>query len=121
MRRQLSSDAGSPADRSASPRSSLSFGSSAASGEGDGTVLNADQLDQKLRRLKLRRSANAASGRDGYAGQRVTEHENALILAQAAGALTPRRALGFKVVKRANMSSASNISLLDFPNGLYMA
>lgn len=69
--------------------------------------VNADQLDNRLRRLSLQVEHGAVNRRPA-AGQRVSDYENAL---------TPPstwQALGFKVVRRSG--SSAGIQLTDFPN-----
>lgn len=44
-------------------------------------------------------------------GQRISEYENAMIQQ------TPKRALGFKIVKSAHSDNSSGVNILDFPNG----
>lgn len=71
-------------------------------------AVDADQLDEKLRGLSLRGNTSATRRRP-VAGQRVSEHENALTPP------TPRQALGFKVIRRGDSSNGAQLT--DFPNG----
>ncbi|KAH8681565.1 F-box and WD domain protein [Xylariales sp. PMI_506] len=64
--------------------------------------VNADQLDERLRGLNFDRNSQTP-------GQRISDYENALTPA------TPRQALGFKVIKRANHVT-DGPQLADFPN-----
>ncbi|QPH16271.1 hypothetical protein C2857_000875 [Epichloe festucae Fl1] len=70
-------------------------------------AVDADQLDENLRGLSLRGKTSAAR-RWPVAGQRVSEHENALTPP------TPRHALGFKVIRRSDSSNGAQLT--DFPN-----
>lgn len=88
--------------RSASPRS-VSDGR-----RGSVDAVDADKLDEKLRGLSLHSKAHAARRRPA-AGQRVSDHENALTPP------TPRQALGFKVIRRSDSSDGPQLT--DFPNG----
>lgn len=71
-------------------------------------AVDADKLDEKLRGLSLHTRSNAARRRPA-AGQRVSDHENALTPP------TPRQALGFKVIRRSDSSDGPQLT--DFPNG----
>ncbi|RYO81057.1 hypothetical protein DL766_010370 [Monosporascus sp. MC13-8B] len=66
-----------------------------------------DFLDERLRGLNV--PAPSSTGRPAPRGQRISEYENALALS------TPRKALGFTVVKRADAESGG-FQLSDFPN-----
>ncbi|KAK2591613.1 hypothetical protein QQS21_010682 [Conoideocrella luteorostrata] len=72
-------------------------------------AVDAGKLDEKLRGLSLHGKANAA-GRRPAAGQRVSDHENALTPP------TPRQALGFKVIRRSDSSEGTQLT--HFPNEL---
>jgi len=76
-------------------------------------AVDANQLDEKLRRLGLSLPARAdVASRRPAAGQRVSDHENALTPP------APRQASGFKVIRRADSSSnGAVVQLADFPNG----
>lgn len=69
--------------------------------------VDADRLDEKLRGLSLREGSGGR--RRPAAGQRIFDYENALTPP------TPRRAMGFKVIKRSD--SSNGVQLTDFPNG----
>lgn len=74
--------------------------------------VNADQLDEKLRGLRLR---NAKGSRQykllaSAPGQRIADYENALTPP------TPKQALGFKVTKRSSGEPGGTL-LTDIPNG----
>ncbi|KAM0321698.1 hypothetical protein ACHAQA_009937 [Verticillium albo-atrum] len=69
--------------------------------------VNAIQLDERLRRLSDRSGQSEA--RRCVAGQRITDYENAMTPS------TPRQALGFKVIKRAD-SRSDGVQISDFPN-----
>lgn len=71
--------------------------------------LDADQLDEKLRRLSLGKPSGAHAT---IPGQRISDYENAITPP------TPRQALGFKVIKRAD-GRCDGMQLTDFPNGSY--
>ncbi|KAL7949925.1 hypothetical protein V8C42DRAFT_308991 [Trichoderma barbatum] len=73
---------------------------------GDDAGVNADQLDEKLRRLSL---DEALDDRTSVPGQRISEYEKALT-SQAA-----KQSLGFQVVKRSEPRS-DGIRLDNFPN-----
>lgn len=102
LHRVRSTDSGSDS-RSASPRSVGDRQRDSVDG------VDADKLDEKLRGLSLRGKSNAARRRLA-AGQRISDHENALTPP------TPRQALGFKVIRRRSDSS-DGTQLTDFPNG----
>ncbi|KAI1852503.1 hypothetical protein JX266_002681 [Neoarthrinium moseri] len=88
--------------RSTSPQpvSLLAAGCDGASASADG--VNAGQLEKRLRRLSLEDTLQAP-------GHRISEYENALTPS------TPRQALGFKVIRRANPQH-DGPQLADFPN-----
>ncbi|KAI0014463.1 hypothetical protein F4779DRAFT_559943 [Xylariaceae sp. FL0662B] len=90
---------------SMSPRSAA-VGPNAVDGDGGGGV-NADFLQERLRRLNVHDQQNARSPRP--LGQRVSEYENALTPS------IPRQPLGFMVTKRAN-TRPDSVNLADFPN-----
>jgi hypothetical protein len=69
--------------------------------------VDADLLDEELRRLSLRHHSSA---QPSAPGQRISEYENAMTPP------TPKKALGFKVIKRFETSS-DGVLLEDFPNG----
>ncbi|RYP18763.1 hypothetical protein DL767_009763 [Monosporascus sp. MG133] len=69
--------------------------------------VNPDSLDERLRGLNV--PTPSSTGQPTLRGQRISEYENALALS------TPRKALGFTVVKRAGTESGG-IQLSDFPN-----
>ncbi|KAG5976546.1 hypothetical protein E4U55_007294 [Claviceps digitariae] len=71
-------------------------------------AVDANQLDEKLLGLSFHAKANVAS-RQSAAGQRVSDYENALTPP------TPKRAAGFKVIRRVD-SSSNGTQLADFPN-----
>ncbi|ORY65073.1 uncharacterized protein BCR38DRAFT_340950 [Pseudomassariella vexata] len=81
--------------RSASPQSVPSTSNAYIPG------VAAQQLDARLRGLKV--------GQLKTPGARISQYENALTPS------TPRQALGFKVIKRAD-ASEDGVQLLDFPN-----
>ncbi|KAK9784629.1 putative F-box domain-containing protein [Seiridium cardinale] len=81
---------------------SASSGGSRGSAYASGPGVNADQLDKELRGLKVHDPSSTP-------GQRIFEYENALTPS------TPRQALGFKVIKRANPLS-DGPQLAEFPN-----
>ncbi|KAL3590245.1 hypothetical protein FPOAC2_12432 [Fusarium poae] len=68
--------------------------------------VDADLLDEELRRLSLRHHSSA---QPSAPGQRISEYENAMTPP------TPKKALGFKVIKRFETSS-DGVLLEDFPN-----
>ncbi len=97
-----------------SAASSSSRSSSARSPRRDSADdgVDADQLDEKLRGLRLR-SAKGSRRNNILAsapGQRIADYENALTPP------TPKQALGFKVVKRAAGEPGGTL-LTDIPNG----
>ena len=83
--------------------------SSVPEGADDG--LDPDQLGRRL--LGLGSGRVSPNSQRVVAGQRVIEYENALLPA------APRRALGFKVVKRPDASN-DGMKLTDFPNGMLL-
>ena len=72
--------------------------------------VNGDSLEERLRGLNVS-AAPSAVGRSALFGQRISDYENAL------ASSTPRKVMGFKVVKRADTPS-DGIQLYDFPNGM---
>ncbi|CAF3538072.1 unnamed protein product [Fusarium graminearum] len=68
--------------------------------------VDADLLDEELRRLSLRHHSSA---QPSAPGQRISEYENAMTPP------TPKKALGFKVIKRFDVPSGG-VLLEDFPN-----
>ncbi|KAI1377672.1 hypothetical protein F4677DRAFT_415152 [Hypoxylon crocopeplum] len=89
---------------SVSPHSARGGSGVAANGEG----VNADSLQDRLRRLNdISKDSIAVVPKTP--GQRISEYENALTPA------VPRQALGFKVIKRADVGS-DGVQLVDFPN-----
>ncbi|KAB5577807.1 F-box domain-containing protein [Coniochaeta sp. 2T2.1] len=89
-------------------RSSSSSRSGRAAAAGSDAGLDADQLEERLRRLS-HGSHRSAGGRPSVAGQRISEYEKALTPS------VPRQALGFKVTKR-SQSPPDGVQLTDFPN-----
>ncbi|KAF4998875.1 hypothetical protein FDECE_11688 [Fusarium decemcellulare] len=75
---------------------------------GSGHDVDADLLDEELRRLSL---APHEAGRTPQLapGQRISEYENAMTPP------TPKKAMGFKVIKRTE-SPSDGVQLTDFPN-----
>ncbi|KAF4949350.1 hypothetical protein FSARC_13500, partial [Fusarium sarcochroum] len=71
-----------------------------------GHDVDADILDEELRRLSL---GPHSAGRPSAPGQRIAEYENAMTPP------TPKKALGFKVIKRSE-SPSDGVQLEDFPN-----
>jgi hypothetical protein len=69
--------------------------------------VDAQQLDERLRRLSI---SGKSSASQPTAGQRIRDYENALIPS------APRQALGFRVIKRSD-SASGGVQLNDFPNG----
>ncbi|RYP54652.1 hypothetical protein DL768_000588 [Monosporascus sp. mg162] len=69
--------------------------------------VNPDFLDERLRGLNV--PAPSSTGQPTLRGQRISEYENALALS------TPRKTLGFTVVRRADTESGGT-QLSDFPN-----
>ncbi|KAH6659568.1 hypothetical protein BKA67DRAFT_18292 [Truncatella angustata] len=96
-------DPGQPQHRhsSLSPHSIASQEESANASHHDHGI-SIDQLDEKLCRLNV-------EGNSLTPGQRIAEYERALT------PVTPKQALGFKVIKRANPST-DGPQLADFPN-----
>ncbi len=70
--------------------------------------VNPEFLEERLRRLNV--SVSSDIGRSSLPGQRISEYEKALAPS------TPRKALGFKVVRRPDTPS-DGVQLSDFPNG----
>lgn len=70
--------------------------------------IDANLLDEELRRLSL---DSLPTGPFTTAGQRISEYENAMTPP------TPKKALGFKIIKRSE-TSPDGIQLTDFPNGM---
>ncbi|KAJ9154806.1 F-box/WD repeat-containing protein pof10 [Pleurostoma richardsiae] len=93
-----------PRLRSASPRSVI-----AGAGDASGDGVSAGQLKERLRRLSGHNPHSPDHPKAAVPGQRVSEYENAI------SPSTPRRALGFKVVRRAEPPS-DGVQLTDFPN-----
>ncbi|KAF4444884.1 f-box wd-repeat pof10 [Fusarium acutatum] len=71
-----------------------------------GHDVDADLLDEELRRLSL---GHRSTFRPSAPGQRISEYENAMTPP------TPKKALGFKVIKRSETPS-DGVQLEDFPN-----
>ncbi|KAF5023518.1 hypothetical protein F66182_4430 [Fusarium sp. NRRL 66182] len=71
-----------------------------------GHDVDADLLDEELRRLSL---GPQSADRPSAPGQRIAEYENAMTPP------TPKKALGFKVIKRSETPS-DGVQLADFPN-----
>ncbi len=82
----------------------------AGASSADGLDLDADQLEERLRRLSHGSYRSTGNGRPSIAGQRISEYERALTPS------APRQALGFKVTKR-SQSPSDGVQLTDFPNG----
>lgn len=108
-RQGLPDDGPASPGRDISPRAGPADCPDPASPEG----VNATQLDARLSLL----SGHHGLPHDGSpespasaAGQRVSEYERAMT------PITPRKPLGFKVVKRTDASS-NGMQLQDFPNG----
>ncbi|RSL92848.1 hypothetical protein CEP52_013581 [Fusarium oligoseptatum] len=97
LRRALSRDSSGPEPRSAS-----------ALRRDSGHDVDADLLDEELRRLSL---SHGSAGRLPAPGQRISEYESAMTPP------TPKKALGFKVTKRTETPS-DGVQLTDFPNEL---
>ncbi|KAM5348310.1 hypothetical protein ACJ41O_008134 [Fusarium nematophilum] len=95
LSRARSGDSSVPEQRSAS-----------ASQRDYGQDVDADLLDEELRRLSL---GARPGGRPPAAGQRISEYENAMTPP------TPKKALGFKVIRRSDRPS-DGAQLTDFPN-----
>ena len=91
--------------RSASPKSV------AATSDRSGDGINANQLDERLRRLSSHSHRSGGRPKASHPGQRISEYEKALTPS------TPRQALGFKVIRRPD-SPSDGVQLTDFPNGL---
>lgn len=100
-----SSSGGVPQLRSRSSSRSVSAVGTATSDD-----FESDQLEERLRRLSHSSYRSNGQGRAAVAGQRIFDYENALTPS------TPRQALGFKVIKRAQ-SPSEGVQLTDFPNG----
>lgn len=96
LRRALSRDSSGPEPRSAS-----------ALRRDSGHDVDADLLDEELRRLSL---SHGSAGRPAAPGHRISEYESAMTPP------TPKKALGFKVTKRTETPS-DGVQLADFPNG----
>jgi hypothetical protein len=64
-------------------------------------------LDEELRRLSLE---HHSAVQPSAPGQRISEYENAMTPP------TPKKVLGFKVIKRSE-SPSGGVQLEDFPNG----
>lgn len=72
-----------------------------------GHDVDADLLDEELRRLSFE---HHSAVQPSAPGQRISEYENAMTPP------TPKKALGFKVIKRSE-SPPGGVQLEDFPNG----
>ncbi|KAF9770466.1 hypothetical protein IL306_011993 [Fusarium sp. DS 682] len=81
-------------------------GSAPALRRASGHDVDADLLDEELRRLSL---GHRSVLRSSAPGQRIAEYENAMTPP------TPKKALGFKVIKRSETPS-DGVQLEDFPN-----
>ncbi|KAF5577547.1 f-box wd-repeat pof10, partial [Fusarium pseudocircinatum] len=81
-------------------------GSAPALRYASGHDVDADLLDEELRRLSL---GHRSTLRPSAPGQRISEYENAMTPP------TPKKALGFKVIKRSETPS-DGVQLEDFPN-----
>ncbi|KAM6533396.1 hypothetical protein FALCPG4_006384 [Fusarium falciforme] len=97
LRRALSRDSSGPEPRSAS-----------ALRRDSGHDVDADLLDEELRRLSL---SHGSASRPAAPGHRISEYESAMTPP------TPKKALGFKVTKRTETPS-DGVQLADFPNEL---
>lgn len=82
-------------------------GSAPALRQDSGHDVDADLLNEELRRLSLRHHSTA---QPPAPGQRISEYENAMTPP------TPKKALGFKIIKRSETPS-NGVHLEDFPNG----
>jgi hypothetical protein len=82
-------------------------GSALALRRPSGHDVDADLLDEELRRLSL---GHRSTVRPSAPGHRISEYENAMTPP------TPKKALGFKVIKRSETPS-DGVQLEDFPNG----
>ncbi|KAF4344602.1 f-box wd-repeat pof10 [Fusarium beomiforme] len=81
-------------------------GSAPALRRASGHDVDTDLLNEELRRLSL---GHRSALRSSAPGQRISEYENAMTPP------TPKKALGFKVVKRSETPS-NGVQLEDFPN-----
>ncbi|PCD43672.1 hypothetical protein AU210_002762 [Fusarium oxysporum f. sp. radicis-cucumerinum] len=81
-------------------------GSALALRRPSGHDVDADLLDEELRRLSL---GHRSTVRPSAPGQRISEYENAMTPP------TPKKALGFKVIKRSETPS-DGVQLEEFPN-----
>jgi len=81
-------------------------GSAPALRQDSGHDVDADLLDEELRRLSL---GHHSAVQPFAPGQRISEYENAMTPP------TPKKALGFKVIKRSETPS-DGVQLEDFPN-----
>ncbi|KAH8894058.1 hypothetical protein GQ53DRAFT_87753 [Thozetella sp. PMI_491] len=95
--------------RSRSPSPGASATGAAASAD----ALDADQLEERLRRLSFDSSSSARKPRYPIAGQRIFEYENAVTPTSPRN--LSRHPLGFQVIKRAG-SPSTGVQLTDFPN-----
>lgn len=82
-------------------------GSAPALRQDSGHDVDADLLDEELRRLSV---GHHSAVQPFAPGQRISEYENAMTPP------TPKKALGFKVIKRSETPS-NGVQLEDFPNG----
>jgi hypothetical protein len=87
--------------------SGVDTGSAPALHQDSGHDVDADLLDEELRRLSL---GHYSTVQPSAPGQRISEYENAMTPP------TPKKALGFKVIKRSETPS-NGVQLEDFPNG----
>lgn len=71
--------------------------------------VDSESLEERLRGLN--HSASLDAGSPPLPGKRISEYENALAPS------TPRKALGFKVIRRDD-ALASGVLLSEFPNGM---
>lgn len=98
---------------SPNPRSPsvISDAASGVSGEAWLGGIDIENFNERLRRLNV--VDRSPGGQRRAPGQRVSEHENALVPVVA----TPRRRVGFKVIKRVGDAPSDGPNITDFPNG----
>lgn len=90
-------------------RSQTSSPHSVRVGEGASSV-NADQLDEQLRRLSHGSGSSNGRVRPAIPGQRISDYEKALTPS------APRESQGFTVIRQQDAPS-NGVQLTDFPNG----
>ncbi|RGP65042.1 hypothetical protein FLONG3_9377 [Fusarium longipes] len=88
--------------------SGVDTGSAPVLHQDSGHDVDADLLDEELRRLSL---GHHSTIQPSAPGQRISEYENAMTPP------TPKKAMGFKVIKRSETPS-TGVQLEDFPNEL---